>query len=248
MDEVDYSQFIYRQPSFQPPENKPRRNRPEEPNEKKTRLKRGVTVVIVTLLCFSIVFFCVDFFSKGKIIRSIYSALVKNEYTYYMVACSYPTRDMAHAGTLLAENSGGAGYFFSENGDYIVIFTFFTSKTDAQKVLDKNKNFFLYTVSYSTSDTELGNLLDSFVRDVGVALDKFDEGTFSESGVKTVLDNYIVLFSAYETEEEEKIELVSFVSSCLNRLDPGTTDRVSLLFQARHMVCSVLFSARDTFS
>lgn len=246
MDEVDYSKFLYKPDSpLKPP--KPENKSQKKERKPRSRGKKAVTVVIVVILCFSILFVCVDFFAKGKITRSIYSLMIKHEYSYYLVTSSYPTRDMAHAGALLAENGGGAGYLFSENGDFFVAFQVSVSKTDAQKIVDRNANYFLYTLSYSTSQTNFANLIDGFVRDVGIALDGMDAGTFTESGLQTVFTNYSVLFSAFEPESDEETSLQTFILSCLNSLGPGVTERTALLFQTRHMLCSVLFSARETF-
>lgn len=247
MDEVDYSQFLYR-PGEAPKEPKPEKKRRKNDRPDRGKGKRAALVVIVVLLCFSLLFMCVDFFAKGKVTKGIYSLISKAEYEYYLVAASYPTRDMAHAGALLAENAGGAGYLFAENGDYFVVFGVYTSQPDAQKVIDRNGTFFLYTLSFSTANTDLANLVDGLVRNVSVALDGMDAGTFTESGLQTVLNNYVVLFSAYETDGERENALKSFVLSCLNGLDPGITERTSLLFRTRHMLCSVLFSSRETFA
>ena len=189
-----------------------------------------------------------DFFAKGKVTRSIYSLIVKTEYVYYFVASSYATRDMAHAGALAAENAGGAGYMFAENGSYYVLYGVYHSKTDAQKVIDRNTNYFLFTLSYKVSDTKLANLIDGLVRDVSLSLNGMDAGTFTEGSLQTVLNNYSLLFAAFESDNDEEIALSSFVLSCLQGLSPGITERTALLFQTRHMLCSVLFCARDTFS
>ena len=103
-------------------------------------------------------------------------------------------------------------------------------------------------MSYKVSDTDLANLIDGLVRDVTLSLNGIDEGTFSEGTLQTVLNNYSVLFASFESEEENEIALSSFVLSCLRGLSPGITNRNALLFQTRHMLCSVLFCARDAFS
>lgn len=248
MDEVDYSKFLYKPVSpSSPPKREEKRPKKERP-EKKRKGGKILLAVIVVLLCFALLFLCVDFFAKGNVTKKIYSMMSKNEYSYFLVASSYPTREMARAGSLLAEQNGGAGYLFTENGDYIVVFGVYTSQPNAQKVMEKNTSTFLYTLSYSTSRKELGNLVDTLVRDVCIALDKMDEGTFTESGLRNVFQNYVILFSAYECETDEEKELVGFILSCLNGLDPGITERTNLLFQTRHMLCSVLFSARETLA
>ena len=208
MDEVDYSRYLYRpeQPTRPPKQGKDRspKHRPVRPT-----WKRVVTIVIVVVVCFSILFLWVDFFAKGNVTRSIYSLIVKTEYVYYFVASSYATRDMAHAGALAAENAGGAGYLFAENGNYYVLYGVYHSKTDAQKVIDRNTNYFLYTLSYKVSDTELANLIDGLIRDVSLSLNGMDAGTFTEGSLQTVLNNYSLLFAAFESDNDEEIALAS---------------------------------------
>lgn len=244
MDEVDYSRFLYKPYSPEPPEKK----KHKDFSEKKSGKKKVFTVIIVILLCFAILFVCVDFFSKGKIFDSIYSLIAKTQYSFYCVVRSYPTRDMAHAGALLAENGGGAGYLFSENGDFFVVFNIYSDKSDADSVSAKNLNSFVYTLSFSTSSTKLANLIDDFIREINSCLNQIDSGTFSDGTLSALKDNYLVLFSAVEPKNEKETSLVSFIVSCLNSISPGTTERTSLLFQTRHMICSVLFSSRDAFS
>lgn len=244
MTEVDYSRFIYQPNCAKPPSDDKRKRE----KKRKSGGKKVFTVIIAVVLCFAILFFCVDFFAKGSLTEGIYSLMRKTGYSYYAVCRSYPTRETAHAGALLAENGGGAGYLFSENGDYYVIFGIFAEKTDAQSVASKNSDTFIYSLSYSTTSTDIAGLIDSFVRDMSIYLDNVDDGTFTENSLAMARDDYIVLFSSYEPKNDKETSLVSFILSCLDEIAPGTTERASLLFRTRHMLCSVLFAARETFS
>lgn len=244
MNEVDYSRFIYQPNCGKPPSKEPRK-REKKPKSGK---KKVFTVIIAVVLCFAILFLCVDFFAKGSLSDAIFSLMKKTSYSYYAVCRSYPTRETAHAGALLAENGGGAGYLFSENGDYYVIFGVYCDKTDAQSVSSKNADTFVYSLSYSTSSTELANMIDSFVRETSSYLANVDDGSFTENSLSSVRDNYIVLFSSYKCKNDKEESLVSFIVSCLREISPGTTKRAQLLFTTRHMLCSVLFSSREAFS
>ncbi len=244
MDEIDYSRFLYR-PTGEEPPKEPKKCKEENKSPKKRKV---FTVVIATILCFAILFLCVDFFSKGKIREVISSIIKSHSYTYYAVVRSFPTRDMAHAGVLLAENGGGAGYLFTENGDYIVIYGIYQDKPTAETVSKKNNLYYVYTLNYKSSNSELANLIDEFFRETSVCLDNIDGGTFSESSLSAVKDGYLVRFSALETKNDKEKSLVAFIISCLTSLNVGTTERTALLFQTRHMLCSVLFTAKDAFS
>ena len=205
-------------------------------------------MIVCIILCFSIVFLSVDFFSGGKLIRAVYSTMVKTKYDYYFVAASYPTREKANAGVLLAEKTGGAGYLVSEDGAFTVVLGVYTGEEDAKKVVEKNKATFVYAFSFSSSDTDLSGTVDKFVKEGVVILEKIDAGAFGDNTLRTFIDTYSVIFASFEREETEKKSFLSFVLSCLEGLDPGTTDRTSLLFQTRHMLCAVLFAARDALS
>lgn len=244
MDEIDYSRFLYRPIKDEPPQ-KPKRNR-EEKKPGKTR--KIFTVIIVTVICFALLFLCVDFFSKGKIRDVLLSAIKSRSYSFYAVVRSFPTRDMAHAGVLLAENGGGAGYLFTENSNFIVIYGIYSDKTEAETVAKKDNLYYVYTLTIKTSNTELGKLLDEFFKETNVCLNNVDGGNFTESSLSTLKDGYLVRFSAIKTKNDKERSLVSFIVSCLNSLNVGTTERTALLFQTRHMLCSILFSAKDAFS
>ncbi len=155
---------------------------------------------------------------------------------------------MAHAGVLLAENGGGAGYLFTENSNFIVIYGIYSDKTEAETVAKKDNLYYVYTLTIKTSNTELGKLLDEFFKKTNVCLNNVDGGNFTESSLSTLKDGYLVRFSAIKTKNDKERSLVSFIVSCLNSLNVGTTERTALLFQTRHMLCSILFSAKDAFS
>ena len=247
MDDIDYTPFLYHKTS---PE-KSRTSKEKRSDEKPPKHGRGKTVFVVVLaflLCFGILFFSVDFFANGKILKKIYASFVKNEYEYYMVAVAYPTRETAQAGVLLSESNGGAGYLLSDENGFTVLSGVYTDKAGAQKVVDKNHGSYLYTLRYATSSTELGNLTDDFIRETETVVSNLDVGTFSDATLSSHVNRYLILFSAYETENEQEAEYVSFLTSCLQSLDPGTTERTTLLFQIRHLMCVAVFSAKAVFS
>lgn len=245
MDEVDYSQFLYNRPPSAP--EPPVTHHRERRREKKGRGKTAVLIVVTVLLCFSILFFCVDFFSNGKLVKGIYGKIVKNEYTFYCVAIAYPTRETARAGVLLSEENGGAAYLIAEEKDFVVLSGVYCDKTSAEKVAEKNASFFTYTVKFATRDTALGNLIEKFVKETTVCIEKTETGEYNENLLSSHINNYSILFSSFEADSEEKKDYLSFLTSCLHSVEPGVTERAIVLFRLRHMLCSAIFSAKDLF-
>lgn len=249
MDEIDYTPFLYQKSSDRPtPASKKEKKEKRRSTSEKGRGKTVFVVVVAVLLCFAIVFFCADFFTNGNLLKKIYAGIVKHEYVYYCVAIAYPTRETALAGVLLSEKNGGAGYLVADDNTYTVLSGIYTEKTDAQQIADKNTGSYVYTLRYKTSATDLANLTDEFVRETATVVTGLDAGTFSDAALSSHFNRYAVLFSSYQTDNEKEREYVSFVVSCLQSIESGVTERATVLFRVRHMLCATIYAAMDTFS
>lgn len=248
MDEVDYSQFYYR-PNNDRKEPPKRENKHGNRNGKRKK-KNYILLISAIILCFAILFLCVDFFGKGFLIKKIGSIFNKTEYSYYLVVSSFPTRDTAYAGSLTAETSGGAGYTFKSDKSYLVALSVYVSEPDASRVVAKNgASYFVHTLSFSASDSETANLIDKFIRDLDACCYKIESGLLTESELNGILNNYKIMFSdlSEEKKADENInsyELLAFIIDSLSDINAGVTNRTKLLFQLRYCMCSSLFSAQ----
>jgi hypothetical protein len=242
MDDIDYTRYLYKKSG--------RENVVKEKKHRPHSVKRIVVSVIAVILCFAIVLLCADFFGKGKIFDKLSSYFKNTEYDYYFVAASFPTRETAYAVSVAAVQSGGGGYLFTDGNAYIVAYSAYTELSDAESVAAKNSSssFFVYTLSYKTSDTDFANAIDSFARDIASCCVSLENGSLTESDLNAVIDNYSKLFSAFDDLNESETHLASFIVSALSSIQIGITQRTELLFRLRHSVCSVLVSARETFS
>ena len=246
MPEVDYSQFLYRRSV--PPEydDKRKRSRKDKPEKKPRKGKQVFVVTLCIVLCFAIVFCCVDFFAGGRLVKSVYSMMVKPEYVYYLAACSFPTREMAHAGVLAAENGGGAGYMTLEE-TYLVFYNLYFEKTEAENVVAKHGAYFVYELSYASSDTDLCNAIDAFLRETSDVINGVDAGTAGENALFDTLNAHRIILSSFDRQEEKKQLFLTYCLGCIDGLYDASS-RSSMLHKTRHALCAVLFAARDALS
>ena len=251
MDEVDYSQFYYR-PEDNNRDKPPKREKKRPDRSEKSRKKNFVLIITAVIMCFAILFLCVDFFGKGFLIKKIGSLFNKTEYSYYLVVASFPTRDTAYAGSLTAETSGGAGYTFKSDNSYLVALSAYSSEPDARSVASKNgAAYFVHTLSFSTDDVETANLIDKFIRETDTCCYKIESGLLTESELNTTLNNYKVLFSDLSEkkktdENTSSSDLLDFIVNSISGINAGITNRTQLLFQLRYCMCTTLFSARES--
>lgn len=241
MPEVDYSQFYYRREGDKEKTPPPERKKPK-------RSKRPLLVIFVLVLLFGIIFFAADLFTDGYILSSVKDALSKNDYEYYFVVTQVSGRDTAHAKSLLVRQGGGSGYIMTGEEGFLVVYSVYFERSEAEAVASKNTGTYVYAKGFSSDDREFYNTLGVCMGTLLSSSDDLEKGTLSESeffGRTEDAKNTLLSLKekALDNNRSVVVNLAEYFISGLNGLDPGKDTRLKLLSDVRYLISGVASSA-----
>lgn len=245
MAEVDYSEFVYRR------KREEGKNIPPPEKPKKGGLGKFFYVFAVLLLIGGIIFFCADFFSKGKIIESVDRRLRGNSYEYYFVVGEKPGPDGASAQSVLIRKAGGSGYIIRGENEYLVVFSQYVERSEAESVANKNFGAKVYASGFTAKNTKLYDFLDGAVADILRASYALENGEKPESEFAGMLKTYAEKGGEFVSSEAEKltaaeVNLLEFFTGGLESLDATNTSRLDFLSDVRYFLSGLIISMKKT--
>lgn len=246
MPEVDYSEFYYRR---DPPEDRDGARRDTERCDKKPKRKLSgvISAVLIVILLSGIVFFAADFFMKGRLISEVKGALRGNDYEYYLVVCDCDGRDKAYAQSLLVKQGGGSGYIVSGE-KYLVVYSPFTDRAEAEAVVKKNDGTYVYIVDFSSKDVDFYNSFHTEIELLIDALADFEKGRLTDSDAYAAFKASKERLALLQKDDlsSEKAAVVEYAIGSIDGLDFAKGAKISFLSDARYVLSGVIVSLQKT--
>ncbi len=262
MAEVDYSRFYYkreRKENSGSPErdfDEPKRSEAERVERQVERTVERATpkrsrkpflVIITLIIIFGIIFFAADFFTNGKLLDTVTASLRGCTYEYYFVVTETGGRDLAYAKSLLIKQMGGSGFIIDEDGKFLVVLSVYPDKSEAATVSSKNANTYVYTLSFTSKNTDFFNTVDKSVSDISTALKNLERGLLTESdcyGTLLAVKGELVKTKAavLESASAAELNLLDYAIGGIDGLEMGKGTRLTFLSDARYVLCGIISS------
>jgi len=242
MSEIDYSQFVYSRKAEVVKEQKT--FPPKKP--KRPKKFKPLLVVLVMVLCFCILFFSVDFFTNGFLVKKISASLRGNIYNYYFLVADRPNRELSYAQSLLVKQGGGSGYIFNDDG-FKVVYSVFADKNQANAVSTKNTETYVYTVSFISKETRFYNAADILIKSLITNCLRLEKGEITESDTLVFINSgkaeMLTLREEYQKDnKEEFVNLIDFFLASLNGINLTSNTRIGLISDLRYIISSLITS------
>ncbi len=221
--------------------------RGETERVKAKRSKKPLLVLITLIVIFAIIFFAADFFTNGKLLDTVTASLRGNSYEYYFVVTETGGRDLAYAKSLLIKQMGGSGFIIDEKNKFLVVLSVYPDKSEAAAVSAKNPNTYVYTLGFTSKNTDFFNTVDKAVSDISAALKNLESGLISESecyGSLLSVKGEIVKLKAkiLESGNASELNLLEYIIGGIDGLEMGKGTRLNFLSDARYVLCGIISS------
>lgn len=248
-EEVDYSQFYYRREKNKTAVPSSDAQKPAESGAKKRKKRsfKPLLVILLIIVLFGIVFFSADFFTNGALISMVSATLRGNSYEYYLVVRQNSGRDLAYAQSLLVKQAGGSGYIITTEEDFLVVYANFTDRTNASSVAAKNGATYVYTLGFTSKNTDFYNACDGAIRSINDGATKLETGAITDSEFLGVLNGVRADMLALKTElidggKEADVNLLEYLIGGIDGLNVATSTRIALLSDVRYLLSGVIVS------
>lgn len=261
---MDYSPFYFRYnkktdedeaPSFYDYECSPEPRR----KRKKGRDYLGAIFVILIIVPVLAVLIFADVRTGGSIKTAVSRLLNNDTYVFYMVVRGgYDSERDASAHASVTRGAGGAGYIYTQDGQYFVALATYLSKKEAKSVSDKNDGTIVKECKLKAGELYKGTYGDLYKRTVECIYDsvtelyeaseKLDAHSLSEEEVLAVCSK--IRDTAYDVKSDildipsgsDKESLLAMIEPLFGGTEAITTiaDESTLAPAIRYVICSTI--------
>ncbi len=245
MSKIDYSQFYIK--NYMP--NKDTKL-PKSLRKIKTKSSKGQTLIIIISVLIILALILVNLHIAGFSFDKIKKLFAKDSSThnYYLLTKEFNERDRAYAQSLLVRQSGAGGYIYQHQEKYIVVYSVYLSKEDAEDVARKNPSTKVESINFVSN--EFNNNINNAVKELIYASQQLEKGKIYESQLveicSTIKGQLSEMKSQYLENDnaEKKVMLLNVFIGGLSSMEFPSPSRINLLGDLRYVICSVLLSLK----
>ncbi|MFA6866670.1 MAG: hypothetical protein WCR54_04050 [Clostridia bacterium] len=250
MEKVDYNQFLYK------PKQKGSQKSPEKSFElsktSSTKPKNSHNLwfnIFVLILVAIIIILSINFVTDNYILDYIQNKFTPETKEYYLVCQSKLDDQLAYRSASTIKSGGGSGYVYKDE-NYLVVYSVFNKKSNANDVAKKNNNTIVKTFSYTSTDDEIINYCFETIDLLIEQTNDYENNAINESNLLNSISSQLKIATDIRLKYDDKkkknnLFLLEFIETSLQNIAIINCAKIDILSNLRNVASSLVVNVQN---